>query len=141
MSAEAGYSKPLPRLTTTNRPFWEAAKGHKLSVQRCRDCSIYIFFPRPFCPNCYSANLEWVEVSGRGKVYSFTIVRRPTVRGFDQDAPYVYAVVELEEGPRLVTNIVGCPVEAVRVGLPVEAVFEDVTPEVTLVKFRPSALR
>jgi hypothetical protein len=139
VSTEAEYRKPLPHLTTTNRPFWEAAHQHKLTVQRCRDCGEHIFFPRPLCPQCYSSNIEWAEVSGRGKVYSFTIVRRPTVRGFDQDAPYIYAVVELEEGPRMVTNIVGCLLDEVRVGMPVEAAYEDVTPEISLVKFRPIA--
>ena len=138
MSAEAGYRKPLPHLTATNRPFWEGARQHLLRVQRCGDCGEHIFFPRPFCLNCYSPNLDWVEISGRGKVYSFTIVHRPTVRGFDQDAPYIYAVVDLDEGPRMVTNIVGCPNDEVKVGMPVVADFEDITPEIALVKFRRS---
>ena len=71
-------------------------------------------------------------------MYSFTIVHRPTVRGFDQDAPYIYAVVDLDEGPRMVTNIVGCPNDEVKVGMPVVADFEDITPEIALVKFRRS---
>ena len=84
------------------------------------------------------SDLEWREVSGRGTVYSFTVVRRTNNRAFLNDLPYVLAIVELAEGPRLTTNIVGCPPEAVRCGMPVQVSFDDVTPEVTLVKFRPA---
>lgn len=138
MTTAHKYEKPLPHLTELNKPFWLAARERKLLLQRCNDCGQFIFFPRPLCPHCGSENLKWEQGSGRGKVHTFGVIRRPTVRGFDAEVPYVFAIVELEEGPRMVTNIVGCPVEQVKVNMPVEAVYEDVTPEITMVKFRPA---
>jgi hypothetical protein len=95
------------------------------------------FYPRAVCPSCLSSATEWVRARGRGTVYSFTVTHQSQAPGFRGELPYVLAIVELDEGPRLMTNIVGCAPDAVRIGLPVEVVFEDVTPEVTLAKFRP----
>jgi uncharacterized OB-fold protein len=89
------------------------------------------------CPECLSANLQWIKVSGKGTVYSYTIAQAPTHPAFAEDIPYVIAIVELAEGPHLTTNITGCKPEEVRVGMSVVATFDDVTPEMTLVKFRP----
>jgi len=133
------YRKPLPHPTQTSRPFWEGAKAHELRLQRCRACGAHIFYPRAVCPQCLSDDLEWVRASGRGHIYTYTVVRRPAHPAFQDDVPYVLAIVELEEGPRLTTNIVGVAPEEVRIGMPVEAVFEDVTDEVSLPKFRPVA--
>jgi uncharacterized OB-fold protein len=130
------YIKPLPKPTPTSRPFWEAAKRHELVLQRCDACARFIYYPRPRCPHCFADHLSWRRVSGRGKVYSFTIVRRASSRAF-ADGPYVLAIVELEEGVRMTTNIVAPP-ETVQVGMPVQAFFDDVTPEHTLVKFKPA---
>ena len=130
--------KPLPTPSPDSRPFWEAAQRHQLQLQRCRDCDVLIYYPRHVCPQCLGSNLEWREMSGKGTVYSFTVVRRTNNRAFLNDLPYVLAIVELAEGPRLTTNVVGCPPEAVRCGMPVEVSFDDVTPNVTLVKFRPA---
>jgi uncharacterized OB-fold protein len=85
-----------------------------------------------------STNLEWVKVSGRARLHSFTVVQQPANAAFRDDVPYVYAVVQLDEGPRLVSNIVQCDIDALRVDMPLEAVFDDVTPEWTLVKFKPA---
>jgi uncharacterized OB-fold protein len=90
------------------------------------------------CPECLSSNLRWIKVSGNGTVYSYTIAEAPTHPAFTEDVPYVIAIVELAEGPRLTTNITGCKPQEVRVGMPVVATFDEVTPEVTLVKFRPA---
>jgi uncharacterized OB-fold protein len=130
------YFKPLPKPSPTSRPFWEAAKRHELKIQRCGACNKYVYYPRDRCPHCFADKLAWERVSGRGKVYSYTIVRRASARSF-ADGPYVLAIVQLEEGPRLTTNIVGPP-EKVRVEMPVEVFFDDVTPEHTLVKFKPA---
>jgi uncharacterized OB-fold protein len=129
------YFKPLPKPSPTSRPFWDAAKRHELKIQRCGACNKYVYYPRDRCPHCFADQLGWERVSGRGKVYSYTIVRRASARSF-ADGPYVLAIVQLEEGPRLTTNIVGPP-EKVRVEMPVEVFFDDVTPEHTLVKFKP----
>jgi uncharacterized OB-fold protein len=90
------------------------------------------------CPYCLSEALEWAQVSGRGKLYSYTVVRRAMHPAFQEDVPYVYAIVELEEGPRVTSNVVNCPVEALRVDMPLRAVYDSVTPEVTLLKFEPA---
>lgn len=131
------YRKPLPRPTPISAGYWRGAKAHQLRLQRCRDCGQHIFYPRSLCPYCLSHHLEWVTASGKGKVYSYTVVRRAAHPAFQEDVPYVLAIVELEEGPRMTTNIVGCDPQEVRVEMAVEAVFDDVTAEVTLVKFKP----
>lgn len=133
------YIKPLPRALSPalTRPFWEAARRHELVLPRCKTCDHLFFYPRSECPHCLSSDLEWVKVSGRGRLHSFTIVRQPANAAFNADVPYAYAVVQLDEGPRLVSNMVQCDLDALRVDMPVEAVFDDVTPECTLVKFKP----
>ncbi len=130
------YLKPLPKPSPTRRPFWEAARRHELKLQRCTGCRAFIYYPRDRCPHCFSDRLEWERVSGRGKVYSYTVVRRASSRAF-ADAPYVLAIVELAEGPHMTTNI-AAPPERVRVDMPVEVFFDDVTPEHTLIKFKPA---
>lgn len=130
------YVKPLPKPTATSRPFWDAAKRHQLMLQHCGACNAFVYYPRDRCPQCLSDKLEWKPVSGRGKVYSYTVVRRASTRSF-ADKPYVLAIVQLDEGPRMTTNI-EAPAENVKVGMPVAAFFDDVTPERTLVKFKPA---
>lgn len=133
------HAKPLPHPTEVTRPFWDAAKRHELQVQRCAACGTYVFYPREACAACLSTDLDWVRVSGRGTLYSYTIAEAPTHPGFVDEAPYVIAIVELAEGPRITTNIVGCPPGDVTIGMPVTAAFEDVNDEIALVKFRPAA--
>jgi hypothetical protein len=131
------YNKPLPRPSAVSQPFWEAAKKHELKLQRCKSCGAYIYYPRTLCPKDLLSDLEWVTVSGKGTVYSYTIAEAPTHPAFAGDVPYVIAIVELAEGPRMTTNIVGCQPSEVKVGMPVKVYFDDVTPEMTLVKFQP----
>lgn len=130
------YIKPLPKPSPTSRPFWEAARKHELKLQRCGKCRGYIYYPRDRCPHCFSDQLTWEKVSGRGTLYSYTTVYRASTRSF-ADAPYVLAIVELEEGPRMTTNVVAPP-DKLKVGMPVAVFFDDVTPANTLVKFKPA---
>ena len=134
------YTGPVPVPTPESRPFWEAARRHELCLQRCRSCGRHVFYPRAACPNCLGADLEWQRVSGRGTLNTFTVVYRGQ-KGFPLGPPYVIAVVELAEGPRLMTNLVGIEPDPakIRIGMPVEVLFEDVTPEVSLPRFRPAA--
>ena len=134
------YMKPLPEPTDVSRPFWEAAKRHQLLIQRSKQTGKYVFYPRAVSPFAPGDSLEWVEVSGRASVYSYTVARRATAPQWSGDEPYVIAIVELEEGPHMTANILGCPPGDVRIGMPLMASFEDVTPEVTLVQFRPRAV-
>jgi uncharacterized OB-fold protein len=133
----AEYRKPLPIPSPVSQRFWDGLNDGEVRVQCCAACGEDVFYPRPHCPACLSAGLEWVAVSGRGKVYSYTIVRRAMNPAFIEDLPYVYAIVELDEGPRLMTNIVGCAPEGVRVDMPVKAVYDRVTSEMTMLKFQP----
>ena len=137
----AEYRKPLPNPLhrDASRPFWEAARRHELQMPRCRMCDRLFFYPREVCPRCLSAAIDWVPVSGRGRLHAYTIVHQPANPAFRDDAPYVYAMIQLEEGPRMVSNLVDCPLDDVCIDLPVVAVYDDVTPEVTLVKFRPAS--
>jgi uncharacterized OB-fold protein len=129
----------LPRVDEESKGFWEACQRHELYAQRCRACQSLRYYPRALCPACLSDDTEWLRCSGRGAVYTFTVTHQNQAPGFREQLPYVLAYVELEEGVRLLTNIVGCSPDDVCIGMPVEVVFDDVTAEVTLPKFKPAA--
>ena len=133
------YSGPIPVPTPETRPFWDAARRHELHLQRCRACGEYVFYPRAACPHCLAGDLEWHRVSGRGTLHTFTVVHRG-LRDFPIGTPYVIAIVELAEGPRLMTNLVGVEPDPsrLRIGMPVEVVFGDVSAKVALPRFRPA---
>ena len=133
--SDATYEKPLPVIDPGTKPFWDAAKDHRLSIPKCNSCGKYHFYPRELCPHCHSDDLEWTDVSGRGEVYSYTIARKPAGPAYVPDVPYVIAMIALDEGPRMLTNIVTSDVDSVRIGDRVAVQFDDVTPEVTLPKF------
>jgi uncharacterized OB-fold protein len=133
----APYNKPLPDPTPATQPFWDGLREHKLVLQRSKKTGKAIYYPRSVSPNGPKDTLDWVECTGRGTVYSFTIARRPTAPQWTGDGDYAIAIVEIDEGARLTANIVNCPPEAVRIGMRVKAVFLDVTPEVTLLQFEP----
>lgn len=131
------YKKPLPVVDGDSREYWEGCRQHKLLIQQCEDCQKYIFYPRNLCPHCHSDRIKWVESSGRGKVYSYTINRRPAFPSFAEETPYVVALIELEEGVRMISNIINCDIDQVKIDMPVEVVFEKATEEITLPKFQP----
>jgi uncharacterized protein len=133
--------KPLPELTDETRPFWESAKAHALALQRCTACGQFRYPPTPYCPRCLDDGVEWTPVSGRATVYSFVIMHQVYHPAFRDDVPYNVAAIEFEEGPRMYSNVVDCDNAALRVGMPVELVYDDVTDEVTLPKFRPAVNR
>ena len=130
------HKKPLPDVNEDNRQFWEGARGHRLLLQRCSQCR-EMRTGSPICPSCMSLDHEWIEASGKGRVYSWVVVHQRFHPAFEADRPYNVAVVELEEGPRLLTNLVDVENEEIRPDMPVEVVWDDVTEEVTLPKFRP----
>ena len=126
---------PLPQPTPESKPFFDALKEHRLLIQRCGDCERAYYYPRPFCPSCLSDAVEWEEASGKGTLYSFVINHR-AAPGFT--APYIIAVVQLDEGPRMMTNLVGVEPDPniVQCDMPVEIVFDDVDDDFTLPRFR-----
>ena len=130
--------KPLPDILPETRPFWEAARRHELVLQKCPACGAIQFFPRLLCHRCMSEDLAWIPASGRGTVHTFTVIRQAMRRCFDADVPYVYGIVDLEEGVRMLSNIVHIDPADVRVGMPVRVVFEDRTPEISIPKFEPA---
>ena len=119
------YTKPLPEPTTASRPFWDAAREHRLLLQRSKKTGKFLFYPRGVSPFATDDELEWVEASGRGKVYSYTIARRPTAPQWGEDGPYAIAIVELDEGPRMTANLVECDLESVTIGMAVEVVYSE----------------
>ncbi len=132
------YKKPLPQPSPWSKPFWDGCKRREFLIQKCKDCERSIFYPKLFCPNCLSDNLEWVRATGRGKVYSYTVIHSYQPTEFEEDVPYVVAVIDLEEGVRMMSNIIECSPEMVKCDMEVEVVFDDVTEEITLPKFKPT---
>ncbi len=130
-------AKPVPVVNPWARPFWDAAREEKLIYQKCKDCGTNIFYPRIACTKCFSEDIEWVEASGRGTIYSCTVVENNPPSAFINDVPYVVAVIKLEEGVQLLSNIVGCDPYEVTCDMPVQVVFEKLNDEFTLPKFTP----
>jgi hypothetical protein len=128
---------PGPRIDEESKGFWEACKRRELCVQRCRSCATLRYYPRALCPRCLSAETDWVRLSGRGSVYSYTVTYQTQAPGFRERLPYVVAYVELDEGPRVLSNIVDCVPDAVHIGMAVEVVFDDVG-EIAVPRFRPA---
>ena len=120
------------------RPFFDAAKRRELMVQRCRSCQTLRFPAREICSQCLSREVEWVAVSGRGEVFSYNVMHQVYHPGFATEVPYAVVVVKLDEGAKMISNLVGVAPRDIRIGMRVEVVFEDVSDEVTLPKFRPA---
>jgi hypothetical protein len=133
---EQPYAKPLPTLTEENRPFWDGAREGFLRMQQCRECS-HIRFPiSHVCPECLSYEYEWKNLSGRGEVFAYIVYHKLYNKAFSKDIPYNVALVQLEEGPRMYSNVVGCSNDSVKVGDKLVVVFDPVTSEITIPKFR-----
>ena len=134
----ADYQRPLPEPTPETQHFWDGCQQGELRLQKCSDCSKVYFPPRPFCPACASRNVSIFKASGKATLYSYVINHRP--RPDFGTAPHSIAVVELEEGPRMMTNIVECPQtpEALILDMPLEVTFEKASDTISLPKFRPA---
>jgi uncharacterized OB-fold protein len=128
--------KQLPLITASNQAFWDAAKRHELAAYKCLNCGA-LYSQQGDCAACYSQQGEWVKVSGRGEVFTFCVYHQAFNPAWKDDIPYNVAYVKLAEGPVLMTNVIGCENKDIYIGMPVEVVFEDVTAEVTLPKFKP----
>jgi len=136
MSIMSEYKKPLPEISDENRGFCEGAKRGRITMQQCKACG-HIRYPISHCcPKCLALEFEWKDLSGRGEVYSYVVFYQLYNAAFKEDIPYNVAMVQLEEGPRMYSNIVGVDNDAVKVGDKVEAVFDAVTLEVSIPRFR-----
>jgi len=132
-------SKPIPEITDELRAFFAAAREGRLVVQRCTGCGRRRFPPRDICSECLGRESEWVQSRGRGHVVSFNVMHQVYHPGFAAEVPYAVALVELDDGARMLANVVECPIERLRVGLPVEVTFERRSADVSLPQFRPRA--
>jgi uncharacterized protein len=135
---ETQLPSPAPYISPEVKEFWDATAEGKLRIPKCDKCSLYVWYPRPFCPSCGSTDVTWTDLSGKGTVYTFTAVHRSGVPGFRDQLPYVIAYVELEEGPRVMTNIVGIEPDQVTVGMPVSVVFTDTGKGNAIFRFQPA---
>jgi uncharacterized OB-fold protein len=129
---------PPPSPNFDTQEFWDATAEGRVLLKRCDDCGVIIWYPRFLCPDCSSTNTSWFEASGKGTVYSVTVPRRGA-GPYREAAPFVVAYVELEEGPRVMTNLVDIAIEDLAVGMPVEVVWHDTGQGNALYRFRPAA--
>ena len=129
-------SKPLPVVTDENRPFWDGCRQGKLLLQYCDQCQHYQFYPRLYCMHCGATSVRWIQASGRGVIYSYTIIHQNKAPEFVRDTPYNVAVVQLEEGPRMMSNIVETDPAVLRIDLPVTVVFDAVNDDIHLPRFK-----
>jgi uncharacterized protein len=130
-------TKALPVVDPATKPYWEGALRGELLLPRCQSCGAYRQPASEICPRCLSSQSVWTAATGRGTVYSFAIVRQALDEAWAADVPYCVAIVALEEGPHLLSNVTGVEMEAVQVGLPVQVFFDRVSEEIALPKFRP----
>ncbi len=129
--------KFFPRPRPETAAWWEGCRHHELLIQSCMKCGHQQLYPRIICTACMSENLEWTRSAGRGRVLTFTICRRAVSEAYAGDVPYVIALIQLEEGPTMMSNIVECDPESVATGMPLEVVFEKWSEEITIPQFRP----
>ncbi len=128
--------KPLPSLEGTTGEFYRYCKNHELRFQRCTGCGTWRHVPRDMCAQCGSWEWEWAKSNGRGKLFTWTVVTLAMYPAFAEEVPYAVALIEMEEGPRIVSRIVDVAPEDLYMDMPLELIFEAVTDEVTLPKFR-----
>jgi hypothetical protein len=119
-------------------PFWEAARRHELVAQRCLDCGTFRFPAREVCSHCLSRRADWQRVSGKGRVFTLAVMHQANHPWFAARAPYAVTVIELDEGARMLSAVVGREPHAIAIGMPVQVSFDDVTPEISLPVFRPA---
>lgn len=140
MSTEANaYGKPLPLMRGYTKEFYDFCKSRELRFQRCTKCGEWRHTPRPMCGKCQSLQWTWEKVAGKGKVYTWTVTFQPLYKHFKDDIHYAGVIVELDEGPRMVSWVTGIDPMQLKVNMPVEVWFDDVTPEITIPKFKPLA--
>ena len=137
--SKSSKSAPVPDPET--EPYWEGVRRRELLIPRCRSCGARWFPPSTSCPACSGFDYEWAAASGRGEIVTYTVVHRAPGPAFADRTPYVVAIIQLAEGPRLLTNVVECSPDEVSIGMPVEVTFEEIAADATIPQFRPLAKR
>jgi uncharacterized OB-fold protein len=136
--------RPLPTpMTPEAKPYWDGLKSRTLMLPRCGDCGHTFFYPRVLCPVCHSRAISWVQASGRGKLHAFGIAHQTFNKAYKVPPPYVLAMIELEEGPRMLSNLINVKPDprTIKCDMPVEVVFHTLTDDVTLPLFQPAGAR
>jgi uncharacterized OB-fold protein len=128
----------IPTIEDDTRPFWDAAKEGRFLIRRCGDCGAVHHYPRPFCPECWSGNVEWLEASGRATLYTWSTVYVNDLPPFDERLPYIAAVVELEEGPKVMTNLVDCDGSDLTIGMAMQVRYRPIDDELVAPVFAPA---
>jgi uncharacterized OB-fold protein len=131
-------AKHFPHPTPETQVYWDGCRNHELLLQRCSQCRQVQFYPRIICTGCASDDLEWIKANGQGKILSYTIVRRAVSEAYEPDVPYVVALIELNEGPTMMSNVVQCDPEALQIGDPVRVLFEDWSEDISIPQFSPA---
>lgn len=134
----SAYGKPLPVRNRLNGPFWEGTLRGELRIQRCTRCDERWFPPATHCPKCLSREVEWVTASGRGRVWSWIVMHQRYFQAFEHELPYNVAMIELEEGPVMMSSLVEVEADQIRCDMPVTVRFEEATEEMSVPKFRPA---
>ncbi|MGH3097278.1 MAG: Zn-ribbon domain-containing OB-fold protein [Streptosporangiales bacterium] len=137
-STDTSYRKPLPVTDALTEPYWQAANEGRLILQRCTACQRFQHYPRPHCVHCGTTDLEWAQASGRGSVHTFTVIHRNDAPGFADELPYVFAILQLDEGVRMAGNIFNVDPAEVRIGMPVRVCFDRATPELAIPQWQPA---
>jgi len=137
--AAGGPRFDLPAPDAETEPFWDGTRAGKLLIRRCDACGEAHFYPRPFCPRCWSDDVAWEEASGRATLYTWSVVHQNDLPPFGERVPYVAAVVDLAEGPRMMTNVVECDHDALEIGMALEVTHQAIADDVTIPVFRPAA--
>ena len=137
MNRDAALAPHLPIMDAESEPFWAATKERKFLIRHCSACGRNHFYPRHYCPHCWSEACEWRAASGNGRIYSYTVIHHNDVPPFKEMLPYIVALIDLDEGVRVTANIVECTPDVVHVGLPVEVIYEHINDDITLPQFRP----
>jgi len=130
-------TKPIPVIDNDSSYFWDQCSKQKLVLPYCLNCKRHHFYPRIVCPYCMSKNIEWRLSSGKGEIYIFTIARRPPMPAFKKDVPYVIAIIDLYEGPRMMSNIVNTAIDEIYCGMRVKVKFEYAKKGIYLPKIKP----
>ena len=129
-----------PQVNIETQPFWDATAQGRIDLAVCDDCGFIPWYPRLVCPDCHSTHMTWTTMSGNGTVYSYSVTRAGVGRAWKEHLPFVVAYVQLDEGPIMMTNVVGCDPEAVEIGTAVTAVFDDTGEGTSVVRFTPAPL-
>jgi uncharacterized OB-fold protein len=138
MTQTSDYQRPIPIPDEDSKPFFEGAREQRLMIQQCTNCGTMMWPAKPRCDNCLLPTVTWVQASGKGTLYSFVLMHQIYHPGFASETPYNIVQVDIEEGLRIVSNVVGCSNADLAIGMPLEVTFETISDEVTLPRFKPA---